>query len=340
MSEAIKEAISLLVGDEEVSGDLAESVAREIMGGEATPAQIASFVTALRLRGETVDQIVAFTRVMREKATPLTVPEGPILDTCGTGGDGANTFNISTTAAFIAAGAGVTVAKHGNRGVSSGCGSADVLAALGVNVEAPVSVTEKCLAEIGIGFMFAPLYHAAMKHAIGPRREIGVRTIFNMLGPLSNPAGATNQIIGVYDTDLTEVFCQVLRDLGSRRALVVHGSDGLDEITTAEVTEISELKDDGSIVTYVLEPADLGLAVCEVGDLAGGSAEDNAADIRGILEGRTGAKTDVALLNAAAGIYVAGRANSIGQGLEEARRSVSTGAALQKLEDLERLTNA
>jgi len=339
MADLTKTAIAALMAGKTPSGAETRAVAEEIMSGEATPAQIASFITALRMRGETAEQIAAFARVMREKAAPIKPPAGPVLDTCGTGGDASGTFNVSTTAAFIAAGAGVTVAKHGNRGVSSGCGSADVLAALGVKVDAPVDVTERCLAEIGIGFLFAPVYHAAMKHAIGPRREIGIRTIFNMLGPLSNPARATHQLIGVYDGALTGLFCQVLRDLGSRRALVVHGSDGLDEITTAGATEVSELREDGSISTYALAPGDFDVPVANSKDLLGGAPEQNAADTIAILEGKPGPKADIALLNAAAAIYVAGRAESIGAGLAAARESARSGAAREKLEALRRATN-
>ena len=336
MSEFTKNAISYLVSGahKNLPGEVARQVAEEIMSGGATPAQIAAFVTALRLRGETAEQIVAFAQVMREKAAPIKTPPGAILDTCGTGGDGAGTFNISTTAAFIAAGAGAIVAKHGNRGVSSACGSADVLAALGVRIDAPVEVTERQLAEAGIGFLFAPLYHGAMKHAIGPRREIGIRTIFNMLGPLSNPARATHQLIGVYDGSLTRVFCEVLRGLGSKRALVVHGSDGLDEITTTSVTEYSELRPDGSISMHVLDPNHFGIALAEPGDLLGGDPAANAALTLSILDGAPGPRADIALLNAAAAIYVVGLAGSIEEGLAKARESVGSGAARDKLENL------
>jgi len=339
VADLTKKAIATLAAGGTPSGAETDAVAEEIMSGEATPAQIAAFITALRLRGETVDQIVAFTRVMREKAAAIKAPAGPILDTCGTGGDGAGTFNISTTAAFIAAGAGVVVAKHGNRGVSSACGSADVLTELGVRIDAPVEATARCLREAGIGFLFAPLYHAAMKHAIGPRREIGIRTIFNMLGPLSNPARATHQLIGVYDAALAGLFCQVLRKLGSRRALVVHGSDGLDEITTTGLTAVSELKADGAIESYMIRPEDFGLPAARAAELLGGSPADNARDMLAILDGAPGPKADVALLNAAAAIYVAEAAGSIAHGLERARAAVRDGAAKEKLEALRRVSN-
>ncbi|MFC1601919.1 anthranilate phosphoribosyltransferase, partial [Candidatus Sumerlaeota bacterium] len=218
----IKEAIAILADGGELNDEQTTEVAHEIMDGQALPTQIAAFITALRCRGERVEDVVSFVRVMREKATPLNVPDGPILDTCGTGGDGSNTFNISTAAAIVAAAAGITVAKHGNRAVSSSCGSADVLTELGVKVDVPVEGTERCLAEIGLGFMFAPLYHGAMKHAIGPRREVGIRTIFNLLGPLSNPAKADHQLLGVYHVELTQMFAEVLAELGTKRAMIVH----------------------------------------------------------------------------------------------------------------------
>ena len=338
--ELTRAAISQLVGGGVLSGPSTAAVAAEIMSGGATESQIAAFITALRLRGETVDQIVAFAQVMRAKATPIAAPSGPLLDTVGTGGDGAGTFNISTTACFIAAGAGATVAKHGNRGVTSACGSADVLRALGVRIDAPVAVMQRCLQEVGIAFLFAPSYHSAMKYAIGPRRDIGIRTIFNLLGPLSNPAGATHQMIGVYDAALTEVFCQVLRDLGSRRALVVHGADGMDEITTTAVTQVSELHDDGRLSTWTLDPAAYGIGLAQNSDLAGQDPEANAAILRSILEGAQGPRTDIALLNAAASIYVVGLAEDLAGGLARAREAIQSGAALEKLRRLCEVSNA
>ncbi len=253
----IKEAISKVVDGENLTEEEAIATMNEIMSGEATPAQIASFITALRLKGETIEEITGCARVMREKATRISTNHPLVVDTCGTGGDGAHTFNISTTAAFVVAGAGVPVAKHGNRSVSSSCGSADVLKALGVNIEVEPDVVSNCINEIGIGFLFAPLLHGAMKYAIGPRREIGIRTIFNILGPLTNPASAQAQVLGVYDGSLTEPLAQVLNNLGSTRVFVVHGEDGLDEITTTTNTRISELAD-GVVRTYTLSPTEFG----------------------------------------------------------------------------------
>lgn len=339
MPELTKQAISALMENRELSGDETQAVAEEIMLGDATPAQIAAFITALRLRGETVEQIIAFTRVMREKAAPIKTPEGRILDVVGTGGDSSGTFNISTTAAIIAASAGAVVAKHGNRGVSSPCGSADVLMELDVKIDAPIEVTERCIAEVGVGFLFAPVFHAAMKHAIGPRREIGIRTVFNMLGPLSNPAAATHQLVGVYDVSLTRTFCEVLRALGGKRAMVVHGADGLDEVTTTGETMVSELKEDGVIEDLVLRPDELGLPLAQASDLKGGTAADNAAITRAILAGEAGPKADIALLNAAAAVYTVGLADSVAHGLAKAREGVASGAAADKLEQLIRVSN-
>ncbi|MCX7047242.1 MAG: anthranilate phosphoribosyltransferase [Candidatus Sumerlaeota bacterium] len=339
MGERIRSAIAALVADEELSGEEAAGVAEEIMSDAATPAQIASFITALRLRGETVEHIVAFAKVMLEKVEPMQTPEGKILDIVGTGGDRAGTFNISTTAAFIAAGAGAIVAKHGNRSVSSVCGSADVLTALGVNVSAPIAASERCLREAGIAFLFAPTFHPAMKYAIAPRREIGIRTIFNLLGPLTNPARATHLLVGVYDDGLTELYAQVLRELGASRAMVVHGSDGLDEITTTNVTEASELKANGSIHTYVIDPNKYDLPVAEMSDLVGGASAVNGRIVLDILNGAAGPKTDIAMLNAAAAIYLYGLADSIEEGMLAARASIQSGSAREKLEQIKLITN-
>jgi len=310
----------------------------DIMGGRATPAQIASFITALRIKGETVEEIAACAQVMRDRVVRVHVEAEDLVDTCGTGGDGARTFNISTTAAFVVAGAGITVAKHGNRSVSSQSGSADLFAALGVNIQAGIPVVERCLREVGIGFLFAPLLHGAMKHAIGPRQEIGIRTVFNILGPLTNPAGAPNQVIGVYDPELTETLCQVLRELGSRRAYVVHGCDGLDEITLTGTTRVSELKNN-RIWTFNLDPAEFGFRYCRPEDLKGGDAETNAKITLSILNGEPGPKRDVILLNAAAAIYVAGRSKSLKEGLAAAADSIESGRAMNKLEALKRVSS-
>ena len=337
----IREAIGRLVSGEAVTGDEAHQVALEILTGEATPCQVASFLTALRVRGEKPEHVAGFVRVMRDKAARIERPKGVVLDTCGTGGDEIGTFNVSTAAAFVAAGAGVVVAKHGNRAMSSRCGSADVLTALGVKIDCPHAVAERCLHEIGICFLFAPSYHPAMKYAGQPRREIGHRTIFNMAGPLSNPAGATHQLIGVYDGSLCRLFATVLRELGSERALIVHGSDGLDEISTTDVTELTELKD-GEIRSWSVTPKDLGLEKpAELEDLlAAEDAQGNADILVAILKGEeTGPKADFVLVNAGAAIYVAGGAATIREGIEAARRVVASGAAYAKLERLREMTN-
>jgi anthranilate phosphoribosyltransferase len=336
----IREAISRLVAGENISEDDSRQVAHEIMSGDATPTQIASFITALRIRGETVENIVGFARTMREKSTKIGIPAGEIiLDTCGTGGDGVGTFNISTVAALIAAGAGIRVAKHGNRSVSSRCGSADVFERLGVKIDAPVEVSESCLREIGICFLFAPLFHPAMKFAVQPRREIGIRTIFNLVGPLSNPAQATHQLLGVYEPSLTEVFAHVLRSLGTRSALVVHGHDGLDEITTTSPTRVTELREDGTLRTYDIAPEEFGLQRATSHDLLGGDAEGNAGIVESILRGEGGFKADAALLNAGAALYIAGKASSIRDGIELARDSIESGSALSTLDALRRRTS-
>ena len=334
----IKEAIAKVVEKVNLTEDEMVSVMREIMDGEATQAQIASFITALRMKGETVDEITGAARVMREKALKVKTKDPVVVDTCGTGGDESFTFNISTAAAFVAAGAGLTVAKHGNRSVSSKSGSADVLRSLGVNIEAEVERVEECLDSIGIGFLFAPMMHGAMKHAIGPRREIGIRTIFNILGPLTNPAGAQHQVLGVYRSELTEVMAQVLNNLGSTRAFVVSGNDGLDEITLTTDTKVSELKD-GEIKTYFIKPEDFGMAPCKLFELQGGGPYDNARIIRDILKGEKGPKRDVVVLNAAAAIAASGKAKDIKEGIPMAEEAIDSGKALEKLERLIEITN-
>ncbi|MGA1844040.1 MAG: anthranilate phosphoribosyltransferase [bacterium] len=331
----IKEAITKAVTCKDLSREEAAMTMEEIMSGNATDAQIASFITALRMKGETVDEITGFTEIMREKATHLKA-QGPVIDTCGTGGDGARTFNISTASAFIAAGAGAMVAKHGNRSVSSSCGSADCLQALGINITAPVEEVERCLNEVGIGFLFAPLLHASMKYAIGPRREIGIRTVFNVLGPMTNPAGAKAQLIGVYAPELTETMAMVLKNLGSEHVMVVHGMDGLDEITTTGPTRITELKQD-RIVTYEINPVELGFSLARPGDLKGGEAQENARLCTAILGGERGPKRDICLLNAGAAIYVADLAGDLAQGIRKAQESIDSGAAKDKLEGLRRM---
>jgi anthranilate phosphoribosyltransferase len=305
-----------------------------IMGGQASDAQIGAFLTALRMKGETVAEVSSAAAVMRRHAAMIDAGAQHVVDTCGTGGDGAGTFNISTASAFAAAGAGVCVAKHGNRAVSSKCGSADVLAALGFNLECPLAVMEQCLQEHGIGFLFAPAMHPAMKYVMPARRQLGIRTIFNMLGPLTNPAGATGQVLGVYAADLTEVFAEALRHLGCRRAFVVHGQPGLDEISPCGSTRVSELRD-GAVRTYEVE-ADLLLGESfPFADLAGGTPEENAAKLRGILDGsvRGGLRAAV-LLNAGAAIVAGGKAEELREGIALAAAAIDSGAAQAKLEAL------
>lgn len=305
----------------------------QIMNGEATPAQIGALITALRMKGETVDEIAGGAESMRRHAVFIDCAGLSVVDTCGTGGDGQNTFNISTTAALVVAGAGVPVAKHGNRAITSACGSADVLMALGVNLDATPETVEDCVREAGIGFMFAPKLHPAMKYAMGPRKELGFRTIFNMLGPLTNPAGAKGQIIGVFAPALTEPFAQVLSRLGTRRAFIVHGQDGMDEITVTTTTRISELNN-GTVKTYEFDPLPLIEEYADAAALQGGDPETNARILKAVLAGEKGAARDIVCLNAAAAIAAGGKADSIETGWEEAQAAIDSGRAMQALEAL------
>jgi anthranilate phosphoribosyltransferase len=334
----IRQAIARLVNRGSLNEEETLEVMSQIMTGEATPSQIGSFLTALRMKGETVEEITGAARVMREKAHRVTVKSDCVLDTCGTGGDEKGTFNISTTAAFVVAGAGITVAKHGNRSVSSRSGSADVLAALGVKIDAPKEKVEECLDRIGIGFLFAPLLHEAMKYAVVPRREIGIRTIFNLLGPLTNPALATHQLVGLYDGNLVGLVAEVLKNIGSQRALVVHGDDGLDELSLCAPTQASELRD-GQVKHYKLTPEELGLQRCRLADISGGDAAECAELTRRVLQGEKGPKRDVVLLNAGAALYVGGKAKSIVEGLRLGATSIDSGKAREKLELLVQMTN-
>jgi len=334
----IKEAISRAVSSTDLTEEEMSAVMREIMTGSATEAQISSFITALRIKGETVGEITGAARVMREKATRIKAPTGNVIDTCGTGGDASMTFNISTASAFVAAGAGAIVAKHGNRSVSSRSGSADVLKALGVNIEAKAEKVEECLAEAGIGFLFAPLLHGAMKYAAPVRRDIGIRTIFNILGPLTNPAGASRQLLGVYDPALTDTMAKVLFNLGSEHAFVVSGEDGLDEITLTGETRVTELKD-GVVRTYHIRPEEFGFERCAPDDLKGGDPEKNAAIILKVLGGKKGPSRDVVLLNSAAAVTAAGLCSSMAEGIALAHGSIDSGLALEKLENLKRISN-
>jgi anthranilate phosphoribosyltransferase len=330
----LKPFIAKAMRREGLSAEEAEQAMQIIMDGQATDAQIGAYLIALRMKGETVAEIVGSARGMRAHASrvPFAAKGEPLLDTAGTGGDGAHTFNISTTAAFVIAGAGFKVAKHGNRAASSRCGSADVLNALGVNLDLVPEQVATCIAQVGIGFIFAPRFHPAMKYAIGPRRELGQRTIFNLLGPLTNPAGATHQLIGVYDPALTQPLAEVLGSLGGQAAFVVHGHGGLDELTTSGPNRVSRLKD-GEVTSFELDGADLGLRRVSADDLLGGDPAENAAILRGLLCGEDqSARRDVVLLNSAAALATAH--GDFAQALEEARQSLDSGAALGKLDAL------
>jgi anthranilate phosphoribosyltransferase len=335
----IKEAIFKTANQIDLDESEMMAVMDEVMEGKATPAQIASFITALRMKGETVDEVTGAARIMRKKAVRIDAQSSVIVDTCGTGGDGKNTFNISTTAAFVVAAAGITVAKHGNRAVSSGCGSADVLEALGVNINATHDVVEECIQQVGIGFLFAPNLHGAMKYAIGPRREIGIRTIFNMLGPLTNPAGATSQLIGVYDPKLTEMFASVLKNLGTRRAFVVHGSDGLDEATVTGETRVSELKG-GLVTTYNLNAADYFNETYPGESFLGGSAMQNAEITKKVLGGEDGPFRKIVILNAALAIVAGEKASDIKEGISVAEECIDSGRAIKILRALIEMSNS
>jgi len=304
----------------------------EIMQGEVTPAQFGAFVTALRLKGETVDEIIGLARTMRAKAVPVNVSE-PVVDTCGTGGDGSGTFNISTAAALVAAGAGLKVAKHGNRAMSSQCGSADVLEALGIKIDLGAEAVAQCLETVGIGFMFAPTFHPAMKYAAAPRREIGIRTVFNILGPLTNPAGAKAQVLGVADESLVEKLALALQGLGSSHAMVVHGEDGLDEITVTGKSRVCELKD-GSLRSYSVSPEDFGLSQANSSDLMGGTASENADLLRRVLNGDLGPQRDAVLLNAGAVLLTGDKVATLEQGIALAKEVIDSGHARAKLEQL------
>lgn len=332
----IQRAIDVLSRFGHLQMDEAEAVMNQIMSGEATPAQIAAYLMALRMKGETQDEITGSARAMRANAhrVPSQAEAEALLDTCGTGGDRSGTFNISTTVAFVAAGAGLKVAKHGNRASSSKCGSADVLAALGVNLDLTPEQAGQCIDEVGIGFLFAAKLHPAMKHAVGPRREMGVRTIFNILGPLTNPAGARRQLMGVFAADLTVMLAHVLGQLGAVSAMVVSGYGGLDELTTTGPNRISHYRNN-SVETFDLDPADYGFRGANISELLGGEAEDNATILRGVLDGSIrDAKRDVVVLNAAAALVAGGKANSLRGALPMAADVIDGGAALAKLNGL------
>lgn len=334
----VMEAIKKVTSGKSLSIAEASDVFNDIMGGNTTDAQIAAFIVALRMKGETPDEITGAAMVMREKATHV-IPSNSLhmIDTCGTGGDCAHTFNISTAAAFVAAGAGAVVAKHGNRSVSSKCGSADVLEALGVNINVDAGTMKKCLDEIGICFLFASALHKAMKYAIGPRKEIGIRTIFNILGPLTNPSLAPAQLLGVFSEELTATMAAVLKNMGSTRAYVVHGMDNLDEITTTAETLVAEITD-GEVKTYRIKPEDFGFARSPLYALTGGTAVENAAIIREILSGTSGPKRDITVFNAGFAIAASGIARDPRDGIVLAQKSIDSWEAMKKLEGLIKLT--
>ncbi len=328
----------MLVGGMDLSLDEMKTCMTEIMEGQATDAQIGAFLTALRVKGETVDEITGAATIMRDKAATIKAPEGT-LDTCGTGGDMAGTINISTTAALVVAAAGVPVAKHGNRSVSSQSGSADVLEALGVKIDLPSEQVEKCLFETGFGFLFAPLFHPAMKYAIGPRREMGIRTIFNILGPITNPAGARRQLLGVFADHLTETLCQVLANLGAEDAMVVHGEDGLDEITITDGTKVSRFSK-GNLENSIISPEDFGIKRAQIGDIAGADKEANAKTTLSILDGEKGPKRDIVLMNSAAALVVAGKTEDLREAFEMAAEAIDSGKSMKKLEEVKKFTQS
>jgi anthranilate phosphoribosyltransferase len=343
-SPIITEAVRALVDRRDLSRIEAAAAMEAIMTGAATNAQIAAFLTALRMKGETVEELIGFAQVMRQKVVRIRTRADEVaaltgtdremlIDTCGTGGDATGTFNVSTATAFVVAGAGLKVAKHGNRSVSSLCGSADVVEALGINLELTPQKVGRCVDEVGIGFLYAPLLHTAMKHVMPARREMGVRTVFNMLGPLTNPAGANAQVIGVYTATLTEPLARVLAELGTIRAFVVHGSDNLDEISNTGESRVSEVRE-GLVRTFTVRPEDFGMPRATIKDLQGGDREQNAQIIRGILQGEPGPRRDIVLMNAAAALVAGARARDLKEGVALAAQAIDSRGAARKLEDL------
>ena len=329
----IQHAIQKLLDRQDLNADEMRVVMRLIMSGNATDAQIAGFLIALRCKGETIDEIAAAAEVMRELATRVNITGKHIIDTCGTGGDGANTFNISTTCAFVVAAAGGKVAKHGNRSVSSSCGSADVLEVAGVNLDLSVEQVVQCVNEIGVGFLFAPKHHGAMKHTIKVRKDMGVRTLFNLLGPLSNPAAASNQLIGVFAKEWVEPLAQVLKKLGSQHVLVVNAEDGLDEISIASATSIAELKD-GIVSSYTITPEQFGFKRASLNELAVNNAVDSLSIVRSVLDNQAGAARDIVQLNAGAAIYAANITDTLAAGIAKAAQVIASGAARAKFDAL------
>ncbi len=335
----IREAIDSLVSGGSLTFEQAAGVMEEIMSGEATPAQIAAFVTALRVKGETVDEIAGLASVMRAKAIPVKVTP-PVVDTCGTGGDSSCSFNISTAAAFVAAGAGLKVAKHGNRAMTSHCGSADVLEALGVKIDLGAEAVAECLETVGIGFMFAPIFHPAMKHAAAPRREIGIRTVFNILGPLTNPARAEYQVIGVPTREMGSKIAHALHRLGTKHALVVHGTDGMDEISITGGSLVWEVKENGVLPPYEVSPQYFGFKTASLAEIKGGTRDENAELLRRILSGERGPGRDITVMNAAAVLVTANRASDLKEGASMAEEAIDSGRARGKLDGLVKLSQS
>ena len=329
----IQQALQTLLNKQNLSSDQMRSVMKQIMSGKATDAQIGGFLIALRCKGETIDEIAAAAEVMRELATKVDIKGKHVIDTCGTGGDGANTFNISTTCAFVVAAAGGQVAKHGNRSVSSSCGSADVLEAAGVNLDLSAEQVADCVTQIGVGFLFAPKHHGAMKYTSNARKEMGVRTLFNLLGPLSNPAGAPNQLIGVFDKKWVEPLAQALNKLGSKHVLVVNADDGLDEISIATPSSIAELKN-GEVVSYMITPEQFGYQRASLAELAVDGAVSSLVMVKSVLDNKPGAARDIVALNAGAAIYAANITNTLTAGIEKADQLIASGAAKAKFEAL------
>jgi len=333
----IREAIETLVSGNPLTFEQAAEVMQEIMSGQATPAQFAAFVTALRIKGETVDEIAGLASVMQAKATPVPVT-APVVDTCGTGGDSSSSFNISTAAAFIAAGAGLRVAKHGNRAMSSHCGSADVLEALGVKIDLGAEAVAQCLETVGIGFMFAPIFHPAMKFAATPRREIGIRTVFNVLGPLTNPAKAEYQVVGVPNAELGDKIAHVLLRLGTKHSLVVHGTDGMDEISISGKSLVWDVNPHRVLPPYELSPEDFGFEKASIAEIRGGTAKRNANILRSILSGEAGARRNIVVMNAAAALVAVNQASDLKEGAHIAGETIDSGRAQAKLDELIQLT--
>jgi len=332
-------AIKAVIQQQDLSSNDMATVMQQIMTGEATPAQIGGFLVGLQMKGETITEIAAAAKVMRGLATPVDITGDHVVDTCGTGGDGASTFNVSTASAFVVAAAGAKVAKHGNRSISSSSGSADVLEAAGVNLEITPEQVKHCVDTVGVGFMFAQKHHGAMKHAIGPRREMAVRTVFNLLGPLTNPAQAPNQVLGVFDKKWVEPMAHVLKELGSQHVLIVHADDGLDEISIGSNSSVSELKD-GVISNYTIQPEDFGLTRCDISQLAVNNAQESLTIIKDIFAGKLGAARDIVALNAGAAIYAADLAATLADGIKQAQTIIDSGKAQDKLDALIACSNS